>query len=246
MDIVYIFNGWKAGEELKYSLRSIAKYGQNVGRVWLLGHKPNWLSDQVTEIEYTSDKKLYKENDITAAILRAAKVPELPNRFLICADDYFYIRPTDFDHYPIYSKGELPTQVEGNTPKMGGHLYVRALVNTRALLTAAGLPTVNYGHHACFPADKKLMAEFSHLWRAAMLLEQGAMFDSMMANVIIDKTDEQPVPRKDNKIKTAANRAELERLIGDTEVFSSADRALDYGLRRILSAEFPDKCKYEL
>lgn len=246
MDIVYIFNGWKSGEELRYSLRSIDMFGQNVGRVWLLGHKPEWMSDLVTEIEYTSDRQLYKENDITAAIFRAAEVPELPNRFLICADDYFYIRPTDFDNYPIYLKNaSLPRTVE-NKVRMGGNLYVRSMVNTRALLTAAGLPIGNYSQHACFPADKKLMAEFRHVFDAAMLLDYGALFDSLMANIIIDKTGEQPVPRHDNKVKTARNRAELLERIGDTEVFSSADRSLDYGLREILKGYFPNKCKYEL
>ena len=48
MDIVYIFNGYKSGEEMRYSMRSIERFGQNVGRVWLLGHKPDWCSDAGT------------------------------------------------------------------------------------------------------------------------------------------------------------------------------------------------------
>ena len=247
MDIVYIFNGYKSGEEMRYSMRSIERFGQNVGRVWLLGHKPDWCSDAVTEIEYTCDKSLYKENDITKAIFTAAREPELPNRFLICADDYFYIAPTDFDNYPIYQKAaQLPANTIGKE-KMGGINYVQSVVNTRALLTAAGLPTGNYSQHCCFPADKKLMAEFRHVFDAAMFLPHGAVFDSLMANIIIDKTGEQPVPRRDNKIKTAANLADLRHQIGESEhCFSTTEQALNYGVRHILAQMFPEKSKYEL
>lgn len=247
MDIVYIFNGWKNGEEMRWSMRSIEKNGLNVGRVWLLGKKPAWCSEEVTEISYTSDKSLYKENDITRAIFHAAHEPELPNRFLICADDYFYIEPTDFDNYPIFLKNaELPNTTIGKE-KMGGIKYVRSLVNTRALLTAAGLPFANYSHHCCFPADKKLMAEFKHVFDAAMLLECGAVFDSLMANIIVDKEGLQPVPRHDNKIKTVRDLRELRQLIGEHEhCFSTHERALDYGVRTVLRQLFPDKSKYEL
>lgn len=247
MDIVYIFNGWKSGEELRYSMRSIERYGQNVGRVWLLGHKPDWCSDAVTEIEYTSDKSLYKENDITAAIFHAARVPELSERFLICADDYFYIEPTDFDKYPIFQKNtQLPADTIGKQ-KMGGINYVMSLVNTRALLMAAGLPTGNYSQHCCFPADKRLMAEFKHVFDAALLLQYGAVFDSLMANIIIDKTGEQPVSRRDNKVNTARNLADLRHQIGETEhCFSTTEKALNYGVRQILAHLYPEKSKYEL
>ena len=77
MDIVYLWNHYKDGTELRYSLRALEKNGQNVSRVWLLGRKPDWASDEITEIGYDSNKNLHKENDITAAIFRAAEVPEL-------------------------------------------------------------------------------------------------------------------------------------------------------------------------
>lgn len=246
MDIVYIYNGWKNGEEMRWSMRSIERFGQNVGRVWLLGKKPAWCSEEVTEIPYTSDKSLYKENDITRAIFHAAHEPELPNRFLICADDYFYLEPTDFDNYPIFLKNsELPASTIGKE-KMGGINYVKSLVNTRAVLTAAQLPTANYSQHCCFPADKRLMAEFKHVFDAAMLLEYGAVFDSLMANIIIDKEGIEPTPRHDNKVRTARNLADLRQQIGEHEhCFSTHERALDYGVRHILAQLFPNKSKYE-
>ena len=52
MDIVYIIgkgSKWN-NQELKYSLRSIAKYGINIGKVFIVGYKPNFVSDEVIYI----------------------------------------------------------------------------------------------------------------------------------------------------------------------------------------------------
>lgn len=247
MDILYIYNGYKAAaEELRFSLRSIEKNGQNVGRVFLLGVKPDWINPAtVKHIPYSNSQNLYKENDITNAMFHAIADPDVPNRFLVCADDYFYIRPTDFDQYPIYVKGILPESVE-NKENMGGWKYVRSVVNTRALLMAAGLPVINYGQHCCFYADRPLMQEFKHLFKAAMYLEFGALYDTMMANIIVDKTGAPTVNRRDNKVDAAANIDDLKSQIGDTECFSTTERAMNNGLRPILQSLFHDKSKYEL
>lgn len=245
MDIVYIYNGYKDSESLRYSMRSIAKHGKNVGRVFLLGDKmPMWCSDEVLPIYYASDKAYYKENDITAAIFKAIEHPLIKERFLICADDYFYIRDTDFDNYPIYLKGMLPRNTE-NTEKMGGWKYVRSLINTRALLLAAGLPQRNYGQHCCFYADPKLMMEFKNIFEAAFMLEFGATFDSLMANMMVDKFSIETTDRRDNKIDGAKSYEELLEKIGDTECFSTTANALNFGIRSILNQLFPNKCRYE-
>lgn len=243
MDILYIYNGWKDSESLRYSMRSIAKFGKNVGNVFLLSELvPKWCSDKVKHIYYKSDPKLYKENDITNALFKAIENAEVPDRFLICADDYFYIRDTDFDNYPIYLKGNLPKEADAS---MGGWKYVRSLINTRALLTAAGLPTANYGGHCCFYADRPLMNEFSNIFRAAYLLEYGATFDSLMANIMVDKLGMERTARKDNKIETATSIDDLKAKIGDTECFSTATRIMDRNIRRILAELFNEPCCYE-
>lgn len=245
MDIIYIYNGYKNSESLRYAMRSIAKNGKNIGRVFLLGDKmPMWCSDEVIPIYYSSENKLYKENDITNAIFKATEHPLVKNRFLISGDDYFYIKPTDFDNYPIYLKGMLPRSVEG-TQNMGGWKYVLSLINTRALLTAAGLPFGNYSGHHCFYGDKKLMNEFRNIFNAAFMLEYGAVFDSIMANIMIDKLGIKAVPRKDNKIKNCVDYADLLQKIGDTECFSTTEDALNNGVREVLKQLFPEKSIYE-
>jgi hypothetical protein len=47
-------------------------------------------------------------------------------------------------------------------------------------------------------------------------------------------------------VDAAANLDDLKRQIGDTECFSTTERAMNNGLRPILQSLFPDKSKYEL
>jgi len=248
MDILYVYNGWKDSESLRFALRSIAQNGKNVGRVYLVSaEKPEWCSAEVRHIPYLNTKNLYKENDITAAIYAAVENSDIAGRFLISGDDYIYIKPTDFDHYPIYRKAaELP-KVQDPTGRSGGWKYVQALINTRILLTAAGLPIANYCEHAMFYGDRKLMKKYRHIFDAALLLEFGVVYDSILSNLIVKHNKKAVVVgRKDNKIAEALNRDDLLQKIGDTEVFSTAVRALDDNWRAILNGLFPNKSKYEL
>ena len=52
MDILYVIgkgSEWN-NNELRFSLRSIAKYGKNIDRVFIVGYKPDFVSDEVTFI----------------------------------------------------------------------------------------------------------------------------------------------------------------------------------------------------
>jgi len=57
MDIVYLMGeGYSKCNynELRYSLRSIDKYGKNVDRVYVIGYCPEWLSDEIIKIPLDS------------------------------------------------------------------------------------------------------------------------------------------------------------------------------------------------
>ena len=53
MDIVYILGTGSKHDniELRMSLRSICKYGRNVGRVIVAGDPVDWLSDDVVKVK---------------------------------------------------------------------------------------------------------------------------------------------------------------------------------------------------
>lgn len=247
MDVLFVYNGYKDSESLRYSMRSIDAYCKNVGKVYLVSAlKPEWASKYVIHIPYLNTKNLYKENDITEAIYTAVENSNIGDRFLIAGDDYFYLRETDLDKYPIYRKSkELPT-VPDPTGRSGGWKYVQACINTRILLMAAGLPYENYSEHALFYGDRKLMQKYRHIFDAAKLMEFGIVYDSALSNMIVKHNKRAVVVgRKDHKIADVKNLDDLMQKIGDTEVFSTSARAIDDNWRAILNQLYPKKSKYE-
>ena len=54
MDILYIVGNFSKCDdwEFRFSLRSIDKYGKNIGRVFVCGYCPDWLSDNIIKIPY--------------------------------------------------------------------------------------------------------------------------------------------------------------------------------------------------
>lgn len=91
--------------------RGIEKYCKNVGRVFIVGHCPSWLSDEVIKIEkpiLESTDNNDKNKNIYRDLLYAVENSDIGvndnGEFLISMDDHFYCRETDFNKYPFYVK----------------------------------------------------------------------------------------------------------------------------------------------
>ena len=112
MDILYTLgkgSTWQ-DNELRYSLRSIDKYGINVNRIYIVGDWcPGFVDrDKVTFIRchqpYTD-----KFKNILYSVLYACENSDIAEDFLLSSDDHFYMEKTDFDAYPYWLKNlDLP------------------------------------------------------------------------------------------------------------------------------------------
>lgn len=89
MDFVYIVKEDENNEDLRYSLRSIAKYYPE-NRVWIVGYKPSWVKNvEYLPVKQSEDKW---KNSITN-ILTACKCKDISNDFILMNDDFFMIKP---------------------------------------------------------------------------------------------------------------------------------------------------------
>ena len=71
MDILYCLgegSKWN-NNELRYSLRSLEKFGKNVGNIYVVGYDPGILSDKVTFID-CPNKYDRKQKNILQAVSR--------------------------------------------------------------------------------------------------------------------------------------------------------------------------------
>lgn len=244
MDVLYVLgNGSRWGDnELKYSLRSIARYASGVGDVFLAGtHKPPFVGGKVKflQVEQTLDRARNVQQTIQAAIDWFGL-----GDFLLSSDDHFYVKKTDFNAYPYYVKGALPNALSSGV--FGDLRYTRTLVNTYSLLKAAGFPTVNYSQHANTHISAKIWRECAPIWQTALTLDDGVEPTCIVLNALAAEGGFKGVKRADCKIKKTDGELDLLAQIGERECFSIYDSAISNGVGEFLKNHFPEKCEYEL
>lgn len=246
MDIVYIVGNGSIDDnlELRMSLRSIAKFGRNVGKVIVAGRPPAFLSDEVIKLPVL-DKYPYKHSNILTCVETVVKKGLVKGDFLYSSDDHFYVRETDFDNYPVYKKSdELRKNVVYSDPYFKYH---RSLVDTRLLLEKHGLPICNYSQHCNTHMNADIIMEFEWLLHESYKLKYGVEPTSLIMNAWQTKPDApETFMRKDLKVEIEKTVGGLLKLIGDKECFSIGDTSLyGHAVKDFFKTIYPEPCKYE-
>ena len=248
MDILYIVKGGAGcydDFELRCSLRSIARYGHGIGRVFMVGGCPRWLSGEVVRIPYKDEQAVDaagKNRNILAAAVYAVEHSDIGAEFLVSMDDHFYAQEVDFDNYPYYCKtaytedGELPRTPGDNPASYRAFLYA-----SRQFLEAHGLPTKCLTLHRNMHCARAWLDGASGLVRE--VLEGGGVCEPwvLLNNWALAQGLITPTLVADKKIN---NRMAWGRASYD-EVFSTGDFRAGTWMQEKLRSLYPDKCKYE-
>lgn len=245
MDILYILgtgSKWN-NNELRYSLRSIEKFGKNVGNVYLVGYNPGFLSNKVN-IVYAKDKykSLQKAKNILTHICFATDYFNLDD-FLVSSDDHFYIKETDFNSYPYFSKGLLPK----NPDMSKSPVYKKTLKDTRDLLEINGYTYYAFNQHGNTHISRQAIGYAKDIIESSYNTAYGCEPTCIILNVLYHYKKFPIVERNDVKIfKDFVDKETLLKQLKDREVFSISDQSLKLGMAECLQELFPYKSKYEL
>lgn len=241
MDILYVLGRHSKWEnnELRLSLRSIEKFGKNVGRVFLVGHDPMFLSEYVTYIPY-KDKynKVCKQKNILDAICYAVEHSDIGEEFLLSSDDHIYLKETDFDNYPFFCKGMLPTDSKHK-------LYRKTLCDTRNILIKNGLPFYNFSQHGNTHLFRRAIDIAKNLIEMASNTRFGCEPTCILLNAFYAKNAFAITNRSDLKISNDEDLNSMLAKTKDREVVSFNDYIHD-SIKDYLFNLFPLKSKYEI
>ena len=91
MDIVYILKQQEENLDLRYSLRSVAKYVTGFEKIWCAGYKPKWLSDEVGYIP--ANQSGNKWQNALQNLINACQCNDVSEDFALFNDDFFALRP---------------------------------------------------------------------------------------------------------------------------------------------------------
>jgi hypothetical protein len=139
IDIVYpislncdIDNHW----ELRMSLRSVEKYF-DVCRIFVVGHKPDWLINAVHVDVQDSYLRNPDANIIQKVVAACGR--DVSDEFIRMSDDQYLLRPVDYRTMPTVS-------TNNHNPTSRGAWH-RRMKNTLNHLEKRGLSTINYESH---------------------------------------------------------------------------------------------------
>lgn len=246
MDIVYLVGPEEISlhhnQELRWSLRSVAKYAKNLGRVIVAGYPPDWLAPEVVRVPVKDDPKDYKFWAIWRKFFAVIDRGVVRGEFLVSCDDHFYTTPVDIDATPFYYRrlGILPFE----EMKSGGNGYRRSLAATRDMLVRAGFPARDCAGHQNFRIDtadadevRRLADAYEGQWKS-----YGLDIASCFTNVRAMREHITWTFRKDHKVKS---------LDGDPDAvrcgqFSCDDEAFsDKSFMGYMAREFGSPCRFE-
>lgn len=160
MDVVYVVAQGDGNDELRHSLRSLAKNLPH-DRVWLAGHRPKW----VVNAEWIPVKQYGRKwANSTANLLTACAHPEVSEHFYLFNDDFFILEP--MDEFPVLHRGPVHEVTADYNRRRGGNpgSYRLGMEQTRELMVELGIEhPLSYELHVPLPVRKAGMAEALHI-----------------------------------------------------------------------------------
>jgi hypothetical protein len=181
-DLVYIVgtgSKWQ-DNELRFSLRSVAKNLTGYGKVWIIGDCPCFV--QGVEHRYYPDNDLSGNNNDANMIDKILFACEqgISEDFVFMNDDFFILKPMHVDEIPVMHKGDM-TEKPKEYWRING-IWQQRLLNTFNKLKARGMSTMLYDMHCPMPMNKTLFPEVIKNWDYKV--EPGLNFRSIYGNTV--------------------------------------------------------------
>ena len=258
MDVLYILGeGYSECDhlEMKCSLRSIEKYGKNVGKVYVVGYCPNWLSDEVVKIPFiqpypnnrcdTLDGMIRKHINLLSSLLYAVDNSDIGSEFLVSSDDHILLKTVDFDDFPYYCK--LIEYYKDELPKSFINVYTDFLMNCREELEKQDLSVYYLTLHKNMHMSRKVIDECREYFDKVVNKKLPCEPFTYLLNYQYTKYHNfEKTDVKDYKIR---NKIEFYEQVVNGEYnmsMSTYDFNKESNLYELLNELFPSKCKYEL
>ena len=163
MDVVYfVQHSQHDDEELRYSLRSLAKHLPWIRKVWIFGDRPKFLSHDWSTIEHVSWEQIawlgrFKTpvKNFFLQVFLASLWPELDFEFLVFCDDYIVLDNLS----PIVAKRIRYLENLDEVQVRGTGVWKQSLWRTYDWLKQLGYPGYNFVTHSPTHMTKKRVFE---------------------------------------------------------------------------------------
>lgn len=241
--------------ELRYCLRSIEKYLKNVGNIFIVGVKPEWLTNVIhipakdNPNNWQRAHNIYKKimAGINYEVVHSVPFGEfrdpdemLSDNFLFMNDDHYLLTDFDAGEFPYYHRGAIRlNNFSDNIPQRNQYMNtVKELVCSIKMFT-----TLDFGVHCPILYNK-------HAFKAAFAPithwpEYGYEIKSIYGNKFADSS--KMIECEDLKFKEPLMKETIYKVLESREWFSIGDKCLKSGdTKTVLQELYPDKSKFEI
>jgi hypothetical protein len=239
IDVVYVLgkgSGWR-NNELRFSLRSIAKNLKGIRKVWIVGEKPEFVKN-VNHIPFPDELLNNADGNIIRKVLRVCQEKTLTDNFLFVNDDHLIVKPVTAGDIPPYHKGNMESFkkefFEANFWR--GRLY-----RTKNILQQKGYPALHFDCHVPIVFNKNRFPEVINKFDFEK--NTGYTMKSLYGNVV------HPDAPELNGEKAVIFRpyvlSDINERVKSRTFVAFNDDGLRPPLKTWLYANFPEPSKYE-
>lgn len=246
LDFVYIVKESDKNDDLKYSLRSIAKFYPD-HRVWIVGYKPKWVQN----VGYIPVKQTgNKWGNSVKNIIAACESKEISEDFILMNDDFFIIK----EKYPLETVCNMNSGTLDKAIKAYGNIkynsWCKAFSSVKELLQKIGAkePYYNYEPHLPLLINKKKylalmkLPEVQAFMKSGKVLHKRTLYKNMYKPDIIPPSIVYDV-KIDKQKDDIVRRLEVCGWVSvyDNQIGNPRSPKLNF----VLHNNFPKPCKYE-
>lgn len=243
MDLVYIVREGDKNPDLRYSLRSVAKFVQ-YDKIWIVGYKPDWVGNvEYIKVSQTSNKW---KNSISN-IIAACRSEDVSDDFVLMNDDFFALTNiNNLEDSCNVALGTLDQKIEKLKNYRSG--WYNGFRSAKELLKKMNIPEPYYDYESHSPIiiNKKHFLEFierpeiKEFMKTDKVLHKRSVYKNIYK--ITPKILEDDI-KIDNDYETYIKKD----ICGWLSVFDNQVNNKYYpNLNNLLKTLFPDMCEYEL
>lgn len=216
--------------ELRYSIRSVVKYFEPLGRIYVVGTKPKWLSDEAVFIPAEDKRRVNKDVNIIQKVLLACAAG-ISQKYLFINDDQLLLRPAGVKDFPPLHCGEI---------RPGSNDWMKRLFRTKQALERHGLRVLHYEAHAPQIHDRDAFQEVFtkkvRYWKPPGVTINAAYFGVTQPDNPVHETGRhRRYPPKKDIVEWADGLYTL----------GYSDPQLTKEFKAWLTERFPDRTRYE-
>lgn len=242
IDIVYTLGNESKWDdnELRYSLRSLEKNFKILGKIYLVGHKPNWVQN-IIHIQAGDPYLANKDANLISKIILACNNKELSDEFLFFSDDQIYLKEIYYEDVktPIIDNSYL---INDTTKRL--NRWNLRLKRTIDKLKEQNLTWDCFEAHIPYLINKELYPKIMLNYNYGE--DIGYCVNTIYFNAI-NSIRRENHSNEIIRINAEFNSIEvIESLCKDKTYLNYADKAINKDFKLYLQQKFPVKSKYEI